>query len=343
MKQRRTNHHLMRPSDAILPGAMLVASILGYGGPAAQLYAAWFAVALLSLFACRGLRAAFAMQPSIRDVRGSVKCALLLALFGGAAAAGLSGLLPGGYAPGTLSLIGAGFLLNIEHIFYEYMYAAGEKRSAALSRGLTALFLLAGIILETSRKIGSTLLFTFQEIRPETAEIAAGTPFMLIAAGISALTAAVVGLAMGGGLRGRWNGAVLRCAPRAALQTALYPAAAFLLFRLTDADSFALSFFAGLTVYELCKTPFRRSPLESRQFNRALLIVGIAAALLGAVSALCGNALEAAFTSSPVLYDVAMEIQTACAAIFIAAICGFALFGSIRKTNSYLNFNNTQL
>ena len=332
MKQRRTNRSLVRPSDAILPGAMLAGSILGYGGPAAELYAAWFAVALLSLFACRGLRAAFALQPAIRDVRGSVKCALLLTLFGGAAAAGLSGLLPGGYEPGTLSLIGAGFLLNIEHIFYEYMYAAGEKRSATLSRGLTALFLLAGIILETSRIIGSTLLFTFQEIRPETANTPAGTPFMLIAAGISALTAMAVGLAMGGGIRGRVNGAVLRCAPRAALQTALYPAAAFLLFRLTDADSFGLSFFAGLIVYELCKTPFRRSPMESRRFNVALLVVGLAAAVLCAVSVLCGNALEAAFISSPALYDVAMEIPTACAAIVAAAICGFALFGNIRKS-----------
>ena len=117
MTRKIPNRKLIRASDAILPGTMLAASILGYGLPAVELFAGWFAVALCSLFACRGLRAAFALQPSIRDARGSVKCALLLTAFGGAAAAGASGVLPGGYAPGTLSLIAAGFLLNIEHIF----------------------------------------------------------------------------------------------------------------------------------------------------------------------------------------------------------------------------------
>ncbi len=97
--RKSPNRRLTRISDAFLPAAMMVVSALPDSVvrfPAdfpLLLFAAWFAVALFSLFASRGLRIAFARQPAIRRVRGSVKCSLLLTLAGGRrAAAGRRGL-----------------------------------------------------------------------------------------------------------------------------------------------------------------------------------------------------------------------------------------------------------
>lgn len=316
--RKSPNSRLTRISDAFLPAAMMVVSALPDSVvrfPAdfpLLLFAAWFAVALFSLFASRGLRIAFARQPAIRRVRGSVKCSLLLTLAGGAIAAGASRLIPGLDGTAVLPLVAAGCLMNIEHIFYEYMYAIGDCRSATLSRGLSTLFIAAGMMLES----------------PETS---AFRPFLVGAAALSALVAFVISLTLGDGARGKTNGELIRCAPSAALQTSLYPAAAAAFYFLFKPEHFSLPFFAGLTLYELCRTPFRRSPSESRAFNKALLIAGIAAALVGILFYINGSGIQGMKGAASAFYKFVEEIPTICAMVFAAAACGFALYGNIRK------------
>ena len=308
MTQIKRQMRLVRVPDAFLPAALAVAAFLRPAGSAAiELYIATFIVSALSLFASRGIRIAFAQQPAIRHVRGSVKCALLATLIGGGIAAGVFALFKPLNIPDPLPLILSGCLLNIEHVFYEYMYAIGDRRSAALARGLTALFTLAGLLLYSA---GSTL-------------------YPLRLAGMTALAvlvSLVISLVMGDGARGRLDASVLRCAPRSALQTALYPAAALGLFFLFNIDRVGLPFFAGLTLYELCKTPFRRSPLESRPFNRSLLIVCAAAGLVWLAAALIP--LKTAGAENP-LFELWRMLPNACAMVLTAAACAFALFGNI--------------
>ena len=289
---------LFRLPDALLPMALLAYSALCPGDAlAVQLYLALFAVSLGSLFAARGARIAFARQPAMRDVRGSVKSALLLTLAGGGVVAGAAALAYKGHFLDNWPLIAAGTLLNIEHIFYEYMYAIGDSRSASLSRGLTALFVFAGLLLANGQALWITGM-----------------------AAISALVALVVGLVMGDGARGRTNGAIFRAAPRAALQTALYPAAALAAVLSLRPARYSASFFAGLALYELCKTPFRRTAMEARGFNYVLLGIIVICALSIVLFA-TGMVADARFSDVPVV----------CAALLIAAVCALILFGNIKK------------
>ena len=291
---------LLRLPDAFLPAALLAHSLLCPGDPLAiRLYLAMLAVSLGSLFAARGARIAFARQPTMRGVRGSVKTALLLVLTGGGVAAGAAALAFKGSFPDIWPLIAAGTLLNIEHIFYEYMYAVGDSRSATLSRGLTALFAFAGLMLSKGK-----------------------APWLVGTAAISALVALVVGLVMGDGARGKPNGAIFRAAPRAAVQTALYPAAALAAVVLLRPARYSAAFFAGLILYELCKTPFRRTKMEAKTFNRALLAVIVVCAL-GIVPLATGMITDARFSDVPV----------ACAALLLAAVCALVLFGNFKKNN----------
>lgn len=292
-------HSLLRLPDAFLPVALALCCALRPGGfLPLNLYVAWLAVCCLSLFACRGVRIAFARQPAIRHVRGSVKCALLMTLAGGALAVGAAALFFRGEWTRALPVIAAGWLLNIEHIFYEYMYAIGDRRSAALARGLTAIMTLAGLLLADSHPL-----------------------WLVGAAGLCALVALVISLVMGDGARGRVDATVARIAPRAAIQTALYPAAALAAILLFHPVNYSFAFFAGLTLYELCKTPFRRSQMEAKSFNVALIFVIVICAL-GTAPFAAGVVKDARWAILP----------TTCAAVLIAAVCALGLYGNFRNS-----------
>lgn len=292
MKHHRKRPRLARVPDAFLPLALaLHTALFPRGALALRLYAAQLAVACLSLFACRGARVAFARQPAMRPARGSVKAALLLTL-AGTATLSAAALLLHKHAKAALPWIAAGCLLNIEHIFYVYLYAVGEGDSAARARELTALFVFAGLVL---RGDGARALWL---------------PGL---AGLAALVAVVLALVLGDGAAGAINAEVVRAAPRAALQAALYPCAAGFLVRLPGG---AAAFFLGLALYELCGTPFRRAPEESRGFNRALVaFAAVSAAVLAAGWALGGERLT--------------RLRLAAAALLIASACAFALYGRV--------------
>lgn len=298
MKKINPHARLIRIPDCFIPVALAASSV--FQGPLTlKLYACWLATGLLALFTARGLRIAIATQPSVRTVRGSVACALIAQCVGLALALAACPFAEKRLNTSLLPFIIAGFLLNIEHMFYEFLHSLGDGRSATLSHGLSALFLAAGISLSTG-PLNTQRLFLI--------------PAM---AGLSALVAAVVGLTLGGLRRGRLNAAVLRVAPRAALQTLLYPllAGAALLIR-PDIPFFPL--FIGLAVFELCRTPFRRTFRESAPLFRLLAAAALAAALC---VALC-YAIH--------MNDYAkMCLLTAGGAVLAAALCACALFGRL--------------
>lgn len=291
---------LLRIPDGFLPVAGIAVSLFGQGRLSLKLFAACFATGLFSLFSCRGVRIAFARQPSMRNVRGSVKCALLTQALGFLAVLAVRRALFGREDALSTPLIAAGLLLNIEHTFYEYLYAAGDSQSAAMCRLLTAAFMAAGMRLS---------LGPGGSIEPL---------WIPGAAGLSAAVALIVGGVLGGGLRGRINAQPIKDAPRAILHSALYPlaaAAAARLFGRAGWTALAPSFFAGLTLFELCRTPFRRSLSESRP-------MGLALAAIAAAAAICAG-LCLRFASPALIKPVC----AACAALILAALCAFALFG----------------
>ena len=82
MKKINRKMRLLRPADGFLPLAFLVAAVLGHSTAAEQTFINMLFPALFALASARGLRLAFAEQPSMRRVAGSVKLALPLQLVG---------------------------------------------------------------------------------------------------------------------------------------------------------------------------------------------------------------------------------------------------------------------
>ena len=228
MRDKTCPARLVRPSDALMPAGFLLACLLGHASCAALTFAAAFVISILSLFACHGARLAFAGQPSARSVRGSVKCALLLEAAALTVAVALCLIIDPPEKGVFTALLAAGFCLNIEHTFYEYLFAQGDRFSAALSRGLSALLLLTGLALSGGE----------------------GAPFQpLWLPGLSLLAAfiaALVSLAPGKFQQGRINARVFAAAPRAAIQSLLYPALFVPVALLPGQRGVAAAFFCGL-------------------------------------------------------------------------------------------------
>lgn len=309
MKKNLKRPRLARFADALLPLSLLIVAASGGALDCFYLTLCALGARLLALSTAGSVRAAFAEQPSMRDVRGSVKCALLMQPLGSAILAGILGAVSREWlTAGGLMWILAGLALNLEQVFYEYLYSAGDGRSAFLSRLITAALCGAGILLAGSRIWAVS-----------------------VCCGLAALASCAVALATGGGLKGRINAGPIRCAPRFLLQDILYPAAyaGLSLWNpmglFTNHTVIVSAFFAGLTVYSLCRTAFRRSHLEARPMNVALLIVAAACILAG-----CAVLFLTLPAGLPTLVLKAWKaVPSASMAVLVAEICGFALFGNV--------------
>jgi len=297
---------LLRPSDLFLPLALLAACLPGRGAAALGLFVALYAVKLCALATSDGLRAAFATQPSMKYVQGSTLVALGCQLPGAALSALILHLIPGTRL--LLPLVPCGLLLNIEHVFYEYLCAVGDRKSATACRCLTAVLVLLGLIL-------------CMQPQPDLNPLSAVNPgWLLVTCGLSALIGLFISLSLGGRFQPVPNPEVLRRAPLSMLHAGLYPALALPALALLWPGRFTPApLFAGLLLYEACRTPFRRSPLESRPMNRLLLAVG-GIALLGLV-------VFQFLVKTPVSESISMTF----AAFLIAALCAFGLFGSLTR------------
>ena len=297
---------LLRPSDLFLPLAFLAACLLGRCAATFELFVAWYAAKLCSLATSDGLRATFATQPSIKYVQGSALVSLGCQLPGAALSALILYLIPDTRL--LLPLVPCGLFLNIEHVFYEYLYAVGDKKSAMGCRCLTAVLVLLGLILCMQAQQGTVKLSHFNP------------SCLLITCGLSVLIGLVISFTQGGRFQPVPNPEVFRRAPLSMLHAGLYPALALpaLIFiwpgRFTPAP-----LFAGLLLYEACRTPFRRSPLESRPMNRLLLVVGGVALL--------GLAVFQFLLKTPISEPIAMN----CATLLIASLCAFGLFGNLTR------------
>lgn len=304
--KRSMSTRLFRPGSVLLPLSLLAAALLGRGGAALGLFTALYGVRLLALATSESLRAAFALQPSMRYVQGSVAVALGVQAVGATLAALLCWRIPQLLA--LLPLVPCGLLLNIESVFNEYLYALGDRQSALTARGFTSGLTLLGLILCAPSRQGLSALGEIDFVWP------------LVTSALSALIGLFAGLALGGRPRPRPNPEPLRHAPLALLQSGLYPALALaVLAALFPVGIIPAPLFAGLALYEGCRTPFRRSAMESRPLNRALLV----AAGIGAAAALAGwAALKGPFGE---------YCRMSAVSILLAAACAFALFGRLER------------
>ena len=301
MKSRRHGPPLLiRPADALLPLALLIASLAGHGEGAKSLYKFTLFTRMLALGSAVGLRCAFSAQPSMRLARGSARLALGLQVVGGGVAA-LIWAFRGELSPWKLFMTVAGIGVNIEAVFYEYLRAAGEERSAALLHAITAALILGGTL---------------------TAVPDAPPVYLLTGSLISAAVGGVVAATIADGLgRAKYSIDLLRYTPRALLYCGLYPLTWVLLRRVpglwvAESPTFA-PLFVGLIPWLLWRTPFRRSALEARPMNRAAAVTLAACAAIVALCAL------------PALSSLAPELPAAAVMAAAATLCALAVFSRI--------------
>lgn len=317
-KKHRNKARLMRPADAFLPLALIVAAALGKSTIAERVFLNALFPALFALASARGVRIAFSEQPSMRKVAGSVKLALALQFIGALAFLVVDLIRnQGRFVATNTAFITVGMLLNIEHVFYEYLFATGDSASATRVRAITATLTAAGILMSADASGEGLLPYALEWLLGGTA--------------LAALLSAFIGGAIGGRLKGRVNNRVLRCAPLAMVQSAVYPLAwllALMLLRPVMYQSLtAVPFFAGITVYELSRTPFRRTGRETRGFNIAMLAVFLVGIGLFAIQYV--PTIQAVLVSC--IGRWSHELPAAGVMLALSAVCAFGMYGSIGR------------
>lgn len=309
---------LLRIGDGFLPLAFLLASLLGKSTVAERVFLNALFPSLFALATARGVRIAFSEQPSMRKVAGSVKLALALQFIGALAFLVVDLIRnQGRFVYSNIVYIGVGMMLNIEHVFYEYLFAAGEAGSATRVRAITAAVTAAGIMMSAPASGDGLLPY--------------GLEWLLGGTILAAIVAALIGRSVGGRLKGRVNNRVLRCAPLSMIQSAVYPAMWLLsltLFRATMSQSLtAVPFFAGLTVYELARTPFRRSAGESKGLYIAMPIV----VLMGVLLIFIGCVPSAQMFIAGFIGKWTRELIPTGIMLIAAALCAFGMYGGVGR------------
>ena len=310
---------LSRRSELLVPLALLLPALAGRAETAAAAAAACALGRLCTLCGAEGFRAAAAQEVSPGRVRGAWTGALLATLLLALAAyfygpAVWAWLLAAPVARETwLALWLTGTALPLARLADEYLRAAGQGETAALSALLRAALLAGGAF--------------------------CGFAWLAGAAAISALVAITLACAVGGNPFAAPNAAAVARQPAAALRALLYPLPGLLLlagFWRRGAQGALAGYLLGLGLLQCAATAFRRDRAESAPLRLLLAVPAaalsalsplgaqwMAAAALAVFAALIGLAVYAAPT--PRLLPTALLLIAACLlALFRPALAAWA-------------------
>lgn len=251
---------LMRPTAALFPLSGLMAALIvpARRNEVALLFLTYYAVQLLSLCAADSFRNAAAQEPGVRRVDRRFWGALTMLLIGILLSITLSFLLNMG-----MLAVGAASLVCVEQLFEERIFAYGKNACGAILSGASNLLLLAGML--------------------------CGGALLPVAAGVGAVTAVVVSYVVEPNHGFSLAPANLGFAPRAGVQTLLYPllvlaAQAILSMKgMFEPDFLMLAALFGLIPWRLARTTYRRTQSESKPLTLVLLgfalVAGVGAIL----------------------------------------------------------------
>ena len=246
MRRRRNGMRgrmLMRPANALFPLSMLAAICLGRGEAALALMRWHLLLQLCGFCAADCFRLGAVREPGVRRVDRRFFGGIVQFLMGAALAL---------LAERRISLdFFAALCIGLERFFEERLYARCEQLDGALLSGIASLLLLTGLQLD-----GGAIGF-----------------YTLCGALLGALIGLLANLVLA---RFRGHSSLpcnLLLAPRALLQSALYPALAICAVRALRIDeSAALApFLSGLILWRLAQSPAPRGPGE--RLPLALLVL----------------------------------------------------------------------
>lgn len=279
--------YLMRPTAALFPLACMLPCFFGGAEMVRRVLNEYFLVQLLSLCSAEAFRNASAREPGLRRVDKRFGGALLVMILGGAAAALLNLYFHpmGGDWKLWIVPLAMGFLINIEQLFEERMWAIGKQVDGVV-QGLVFYSLMAGgMIIDAGRGLEGPVAGFY------------GGCGAALGALIALAAAYITEPPRGFSLLPRNIGFF----PKAAVQSLLYPAAVFFLIETMG----VIAALAGYVLWRLSRTVCRRAADESRPLN--LLLIFASAALVSAGKWI------------PMAYGFAAVLALVCAAMVFCA------------------------
>lgn len=260
------NRMLLRPTAALFPLIGLAATLLNGTDLTMRLFGGYFLVQLFSLCAADCFRNAAAQEPGVRRVDRRFGGALTQLSVGGGI---LLLLCATHHFESNWPMAVAAILISFEQMFEERVFALARRMDGAILNLITNALLLTGLLLDGGKGLSGPL--------PEFFTLCAAALGVAIAAGASYAVESPHGFSL--------KPVNYALAPRACLQTLLYPAAGagfcLVLSRTTSASFQTIlqsnfsALLIGLILWRLARTVCRRSPDESLPLN--LLMISLAA------------------------------------------------------------------
>lgn len=294
---------LMRPSAAFFPLALLVSAVFGNETTATAFLALWYALQITTLCAPDAFRNAAAREPGVRRVGKRFWGGIVQCIIGGALLAWpiwtLMRMLA--VANSLIPLAAAAFLMIIEQMFEERMFALGRNVDGALLSLISSVLLLLGLMLDAGSGVKAPEFYN--SLLGRTAGLR--NFYLLCGCAAAVLISIIMSLLIA---RGKgFTPFPINCgfAPRAMLQVLLYPAAAV---GLTASGKFGIDtrhLLVGLILWQLSRTVCRRIKLESKPLDWLLTVVCAVFAVLACLhpafmpyAVCCG----AAFVCAAIIY-----------------------------------------
>ena len=274
-------NRLMRPSAALFPLVLLAAELLTGEMIPSLVLLLYFILQILSFCAVDAYRNAAAREPGLRKADKRFWGSFTMLIIAMIIAAGFYIWQKDEDMPSNILFVSIPWLVLIEQLFEERLFTLNRRADGNLLALIANGLLFAGLMLDGMGGV------------PKPFEVF----YSLIAAGLGAviaiLTSLVIAPPKGFSLVPRNIG----FAPKAMVQTLLYPAAIFTLAQFIPGfDDSMYGFFAGYVLWRLSRTVCRRSNDESRPLN--LLLIAVCAAVVNllplSISICCLTALVCA-------------------------------------------------
>lgn len=264
---------LIRPTAALFPAVMCLASLLGNRAHCSLLIVCYFIMQLTTLCAVDSFRNAAAREPGVKRVDKRFSGTFLQLALGIAVGSAFSICLWKPFDPSLplIPLCAASACIIIEQLFEERMFALAHTGDGVILSIVSNVLLLAGLLLDFGGGVIAPIPLCFT--------VCASALGMLISIIACYLIEPMHAFSL--------KPVNLPFFPRAALQSLLFPAVILLLVNfstwmfdplLGNLLNLDPSFFLGLALWRLSRTVCRRAKDESRPLN--LLLVGCAALLM---------------------------------------------------------------
>lgn len=254
---------LARPTAALFPAVCLLAALLGRSDAVFRLVLFYFVLEGFTLCAADAFRNAAAREPGVKRVDRRFGGALMQILIGcGLFALGTRYILKSGDTMYLLDdvfpIAASALLVIIEHLFEERMFAVGRRIDGILLSVLSNLLLFTGLCISSGNDC-----------------------ILIVLTGLVVLIALITSLFVAPFRSFSLIPRNYGFAPKAVVQTLLYPAVAAALMNILEIDlPHAL---AGWILWRLARTVCRRSQDESRPMNLFLIAVCALAVILSAI------------------------------------------------------------